>query len=382
METNTSIKYFPGLNALRFIAASLVIFHHVEQYKYWIDMPSLWGTSIIDSMGHKSVSFFFVLSGFLITYLLLCEREKKGFIHLGRFYLRRALRIWPLYFLIVLMALMVVPLFASDMFDVKPYELPVVLSFVLFLPNLLRIVMPRVIGANQLWSVGIEEQFYLIWPVLVGLFAKRMLPFLFTFILLKLLINIGLDVSFHLLEDKEILLRISQITQLYELFPVEQMAIGGVGASLIFLKKDWFLRIIYHPITLTISSVLIPILAIYEIHLLYFSYVDAILFVVVIMNICHHRFLYQLLEFKLFKHLGDISYGIYMWHTIVIVVIMKFMDAFELTTGVNVILHFGSFIITVVVAHLSYRYFEKPFLKFKERFSFDRARFTSEVPKV
>jgi peptidoglycan/LPS O-acetylase OafA/YrhL len=104
--------YFPGLNSLRFLAASAVVFHHVEQYKSWKGLPNIWGTdgvlgAFIDALGHKAVSLFFVLSGFLITYLLLAEVAKTGTVSLRKFYIRRILRIWPLYYIIVLSAIFV-----------------------------------------------------------------------------------------------------------------------------------------------------------------------------------------------------------------------------------------------------------------------------------
>lgn len=379
MEKNQSIKYFPGLNALRFFAASLVIFHHVEQYKNWVGLPNLWGNPVIDSMGHQAVSFFFVLSGFLITYLLLTEKEKKGAIHLGRFYLRRALRIWPLYFLIVFVALLLLPNLVFDLFGAKTYGSSVVISLLLFLPNLLRIIMPQLVGANQLWSVGIEEQFYLIWPVLISIFAKRIVPFLLSFITLKFIINISIVASLDYIQAESIIVKVKQFLMLYELFPVEQMAIGGLGAALIYLGYGRLLKIIYHPLSLFFSLILLTVLSFLETRFVFSSYLDAVLFIVIIMNICHHSYLHRPLEWKLFKHLGDISYGIYMWHTIVIALILKLIYFFELTSQVNLILHLSSFIITLLVAHLSYQYFEKPFLKLKEKCSFDRSVFTVVV---
>ena len=59
--------YFKNLNGLRFFAAFAVILHHLEQYKYWAKLPSNWGNVTVDAFGHKAVSFFFVLSGFLIS---------------------------------------------------------------------------------------------------------------------------------------------------------------------------------------------------------------------------------------------------------------------------------------------------------------------------
>lgn len=376
METNTSIKYFPGFNALRFLAASLVIFHHIEQYKFWLDMPNNWGNALVDSIGHRSVSFFFVLSGFLITYLLLKEREMNGFIHIGKFYMRRALRIWPLYFGIVLLTLFVTPVIAGAVFNIPNYTTSVVLCLVLFLPNLLRVFMPNLVGGNQLWSVGVEEQFYFIWPVLVGFFSKRIIPFLLTFIGAKFLIHILLlAMSMHVY-DQLILIKLNQVIRLYELFPVEQMAVGGLGAAFIYLKKAHILKVIYRPISLTVSAVLISYTSLNPLHFAFNSYIDAIMFCVIIMNVTHYKFIHRLLESRLFKYLGDISYGIYMWHTLIITVLLVVIVKFGLESWVDPILYVGSFIITVLVAHLSYQYFEKPFLRFKNYFSFERVRLT------
>jgi peptidoglycan/LPS O-acetylase OafA/YrhL len=144
--------YFPGLNALRFIAATLVIFHHLEQYKFWGKQESLWGQSFIDALGHKPVSLFFVLSGFLITYLLLEEKRDKKSINIKQFYLKRIFRVWPLYFLIVIIALTIVPIFSGIVFGHMPSpNSPILLiSLILILPNLLRVSFPTLIGASTL----------------------------------------------------------------------------------------------------------------------------------------------------------------------------------------------------------------------------------------
>src|SRR5262245_23508948 len=101
--------YFPNLNGLRFIAAFLVIIHHLEQFKLTFKMDNYWNVPFIEPIGRLGVVLFFVLSGFLITYLLLAEENIKGGISIKSFYVRRILRIWPLYFLIVLLGLWILP---------------------------------------------------------------------------------------------------------------------------------------------------------------------------------------------------------------------------------------------------------------------------------
>src|ERR1700741_1236659 len=94
--------YFPNLNGLRFIAAFLVIIHHIEQIKSILHLPNYLGRiPCISKIGKFGVVLFFVLSGFLITYLLLTEENTFKKISVRQFYMRRILRIWPLYFLIV-----------------------------------------------------------------------------------------------------------------------------------------------------------------------------------------------------------------------------------------------------------------------------------------
>lgn len=89
--------YFKNLNSVRFIAATFVVIHHIEQLKGLAGYPyRSWYV-----LGRTGVILFFALSGFLITSLLLAEQRETGCIHLRKFYVRRALRIWPLYYLIV-----------------------------------------------------------------------------------------------------------------------------------------------------------------------------------------------------------------------------------------------------------------------------------------
>lgn len=101
--------FYKNLNSIRFIAASLVIVHHIEQLKFLNGLDNFSGKSIIFLFGKLGVNIFFVLSGFLITSLLLIEKEKFQKVDIGKFYMRRVLRIWPLYFLIVLTSVFVIP---------------------------------------------------------------------------------------------------------------------------------------------------------------------------------------------------------------------------------------------------------------------------------
>ena len=128
--------YFPGINSLRFFAAMAVVLTHVELVKkllfhlceLWLKTedwivgnawqsifregplkPISWLSPFVTFGGYFGVIFFFVLSGFLITYLLLQEKEESGDIAISKFYVRRILRIWPIYYLVIVLGFFVLP---------------------------------------------------------------------------------------------------------------------------------------------------------------------------------------------------------------------------------------------------------------------------------
>jgi hypothetical protein len=144
-------SYFPALDGLRAICILLVIFNHTRcHYPPFI-------------YGWVGVDIFFVLSGFLITTLLLRERESYGNLSLKGFYTRRAFRILPVYFVVLAGYLVLIPLLR----DWKRWE-----EMKLALPYLLTFTQefrPAATGNiyNQTWSLGYEEKFYLLWPLLV-----------------------------------------------------------------------------------------------------------------------------------------------------------------------------------------------------------------------
>ena len=102
--------YFPGLNGIRFLAALAVMICHMEMTKHWFHEPNIYTVSFVGGvLGDIGVILFFVLSGFLITYLLLQEQQDLGTIKIKQFYIRRILRIWPLYYMVILLGLFVLP---------------------------------------------------------------------------------------------------------------------------------------------------------------------------------------------------------------------------------------------------------------------------------
>lgn len=363
METKRT--YFHGLNALRFFAATLVIFHHLEQYKFWNDQSTLWGLEFIDALGHKPVGFFFVLSGFLITYLLLEENRRNKTIKISEFYLKRVFRIWPLYFVIVFMALVVLPLFTEISFGnlTKPDQPIVVISLLFMIPNLLRISFPNLIGANQLWSVGIEEQFYLFWPLLIKRYAGQVSRFLCLFIVIKLSVHLILVAALQFHEISWLI----KVEKLYALFPIEQMAVGGLGASFLFHKKRKLLRYMESHAAVMVALLFIIISSFMSIDSFLYPTIEAIAFIVVVYQVTINKKIYRHLETKTLNYLGSISYGIYMWHTVAITISITTMDLLGWDGYLTACLL--SLSITFILSFFSFKYLEHPFLQMRKQFS-------------
>src|SRR5262249_40017472 len=155
--------HFPGLNELRFIAWFAVFLAHVEQGKEFYGYHYRFCVH-----GRLGVILFFVISGFLITYLLLSEKWSLGRVSIRDFYVRRILRIWPLYFLLILLCMLVVnrvgPLAApADQAVIDKNFWKIFLGYALFVPTLVR----PVLHTTHVWSVAVEEQFYIAWPWIV-----------------------------------------------------------------------------------------------------------------------------------------------------------------------------------------------------------------------
>jgi peptidoglycan/LPS O-acetylase OafA/YrhL len=158
------------LDSLRGIAVSLVIaFHVFKRAAYFTKHETLYFISDLAGVGWMGVDIFFVLSGFLITSILLKTRDEPGYFK--NFYARRALRIFPLYFVFITLVLLLMPLLDPSFTPQIPRAFPYLLLYQQNWMGLLGdIQLTPFLAAT--WSLAIEEQFYLIWPAVV-FFARR-----------------------------------------------------------------------------------------------------------------------------------------------------------------------------------------------------------------
>lgn len=165
--------YFPALDGLRAVAVSCVLVAHASVRL----LPEEWRFV----GGGLGVQMFFVLSGFLITSLLLQEHVTRGAIDLRSFYIRRALRIWPLYYGTVVLYALVLPqvddrwfsgVYVSANSPAFPAYRDSLAPYFLFLQNYAVDIVDVRLGLGILWSLAVEEQFYLLWPIILILLLK------------------------------------------------------------------------------------------------------------------------------------------------------------------------------------------------------------------
>jgi peptidoglycan/LPS O-acetylase OafA/YrhL len=356
IDMKESTIYLSGLNGLRAIAALAVVFAHISQkgiadfgLPFFIDLP----------MAGYGVTLFFVISGFLITYLLLKEHTKTDTIDIKKFYARRILRIWPIYYLFIIACFLIFfylnktnEIFVSGLW-----------YYVFFAANIPFIFQNGILILVHYWSIGVEEQFYLFWPWIVR-FSKNKL------------LNIAIVIFFMLFVTKLLLwFSLGPGSYSYRFIMVTRfhcMMIGAIGAILFFHRKS---RIIYFFSTKYVqlfSWVLFFLMGLGIIHIPAVVGQEIIAFASLSMIIGQVTVKDRLfnLENKLCDFIGKISYGIYVIHPIIVLVLSRVFKNMDVSTGIKYIVVYSSVIgFTLFFAWLSYTYFEMPFLKLKRRFA-------------
>ena len=330
----------------------MVIVCHLELFKERLGKKNFWKEPLIFESGSAGVDFFFVLSGFLITTLLLVELNETNDISFRKFYVRRILRIWPLYFLIVAICFFVAPYL--ELFRIPGYSEKIFTDFwpklaltATLMPNAALTFWGEMPYAAPLWSVGVEEQFYLVWPLLL-FFPRRLihiLLFICAFIGVKVLLVItGSSVQ---LKDFVVATR------------MECMGIGGLGAYLYHVHRVRVNNVLAFFSICGVVLVLLNATKLFELHHIILS----VLFLLIILNGATNDKSFIKLDGPLFYALGTISYGLYLWHPLCIGI------AIWITSGDGVLYYLISMALTLMVSYLSYHYYEKYFLRLKSKFT-------------
>ena len=363
--------FFPNLDGLRFFSFLLVFFAHSFNADNLLIKEESWYKFIKVRMftdGDIGVSFFFVLSGFLISYLLLKEKEITNKIDIKSFYIRRILRIWPLYYLIVLFGFFIFPILKSY-FGYIPLETADPLLCSTFLNNFDRMHhIPDASVLAILWSIAIEEQFYLVWPLL--LYFIR--PDFYKYIFLNI---IFISTLFRIIYINEISIEV------HTLGVIADMAIGGLGAFMILFNSRFLSKIINLPKSIIIIPYIFILMFIvfkYEIFqseamFILKRIVMASFFILIIMeqNYSRNSF-FKVGTWKTVTWLGKYTYGLYCLHEIGILICLTLLRKFSLNQYSWQMWFLEipiSMFFSIALSWLSYTYYESWFLKKKLKFS-------------
>jgi peptidoglycan/LPS O-acetylase OafA/YrhL len=344
-------------------------------------------------MGGTAVTFFFVLSGFLITYLLLAEKQQTGTISLKDFYLKRIFRIWPLYFLIVTVGIFFIP-FIHELTipGFEEYKISWVNTalFLSILPNIVFATEGFTPYLVQTWSIGVEEQFYMIWPLIFMCMRKPikgMIATIFIYVVAFILIRIGLTGAFAELAATEEFW--SKMLSIIRYTRIDCMAIGGIGAYLLFERKPSFLRAIYHPAVLTAALSITVVLMGAGIKFPAFGHqVYAVLFLVIILNVAVNpgKRILLMLENNWMNYLGKISYGLYMYHFPMIGIAIALLRSRILSQQMdwvsNCSLYVLTLLLTITVSALSYHLFESKVMSLRPAFGWLNTRKRRHEPLI
>jgi len=346
----------PCLDGLRALAILLVIFAHGHfPGDRFGPIPMLKGRC-----GFLGVQVFFVLSGFLISTLMLREIQRRGQVHLGHFYLRRALRIIPVY---AAYLLLVAILDASGVVRLQSRQWLAAATYTVnFLPR------PLPLAMSHLWSLCVEEHFYLLWPLLMVVLPPR-----WCFRAIPACLVLAFVARWILLAVSDAPIDLLTFTRIDDI---------AVGCGLAYLARSPSARLWLHWFTSyrclallcllfavsqvclsrTVGSSLLPPAALHfglalsnDVNVLAIA---ALMWAVLTRP---HGFLGRFLNHPAAVHLGVLSYSIYIWH---VPFFMREEPAWLCSFPQCLLLIF-------VAASVSYRWIEKPFLTWKDRLSIE-----------
>ena len=348
--------YFPSLNGIRAICALLVLKEHAK----W----AIHGAPQMFEWGFLGVDMFFTISGFLIVSLLLRERDRTGQIDLKQFYVRRTLRIFPIYYLAIgFLLFLAVASYAhsTKTWDMYKWSFPV---FALYLQD----VVPISLGVMfHTWSLSMEEQFYLIWPSVEKYLKKRwVVPFVVLLIVFWQFCNFGYlsdaltaiygpsgpvrpiflitftpillgVLAAHAMHDPKTGLRVTAVLKNRWAAPL--LLLGAAACCEVSTHLQGITRLLVHVLLcLMLVALVVNPRAIFS----------------------------RVLQSRVMFYLGSISYGIYLYHVFVLWAVGRLCESlgvalkpFELFLVITPI--------SIGLAAVSFKYFETPIMNLRHR---------------
>ncbi|MCK9207851.1 MAG: acyltransferase [Salinivirgaceae bacterium] len=309
------------------------------------------------------VPVFFVLSGFLISYLMLKEQESPTSFSIKNFYIRRILRIWPVFFIVIGFGFIVFPILRTLILGLPNIETANPIKYVFFLSNLDQIKinqLPYGVGLGPTWSVSVEEQFYLIWPIFLLLFPKRKF-------IIPILILMGVSITTA---------PVFELSSKHTLFCFIYLTSGAFFAYLSFYYHALIKKIVaVNPIWFIVSVILIGTLIQYGLNNRFYFLIIWLIALLIGYSIVFQCFSgrLNLKRIPVIENIGKYTYGLYLYHSICIFFVHSFMfDLLKVDeTALNVVIvgPVLSLMLSLIVSIFSYEIMEKKLLKLKDKFS-------------
>lgn len=360
--TYRATRVFGSLDGLRALAVLAVVWHHSPAGRGLGVGGSLWPASF---RGYLGVDLFFVLSGFLITTLLLREREHFGRIAVGQFLARRALRIMPLYYAVLGLAAFYLGVVSPDVAMAAPFfaDLP---WYATFTSNWLHAGTFFII----LWSLAAEEQFYIAWSTLMRALDDGAAYVAAAVIVVGLLANYGaLDAALAALLGP----RFRELDMVQATFT--PLALGCLAAWLLHGERGFeaATRMLGARAAAPLAMfVLIALASSPEPEPLRFARPFTQLAMTALVVACVVREdngLARGLRLRALARLGVVSYGVYLWHIVTLQFVRPWAESLALPSAPSAWLIFGANALAAwCVAEISYRAFERRFLRLKRHF--------------
>jgi len=373
MINSSADVYFKQLNGIRFIAVFLVLLDH-------------WLVPILPiPLGHLGVVIFFVLSGFLITRILFLNADEikntqsSAWPKIIRFIYRRSLRIFPIYFILLTVGLI---------FNISNFKVlwPWLISYT---PNIYIMIKGQWLGTwDHLWSLAVEEQYYLIFPYFIFFINKNKYKRLFV---LMICLGIFSRCIFYIIAPHDIIEKYWMFSYVNPLSAIDCFGLGGILAYYYHYDYINFLKIAGKKklLLITLTAVFISLLLSHYSNFTYDNLWFSILerstaavfayFLIMTALLEKNNLLGKFLENKLIMYLGSISYGIYLYHNLVFNyyhlngnTIWSFLsNKFVFLNGLNsefIFLRFLlNFLLLISLASFSWFYIEKPINRLKNK---------------
>lgn len=356
---------FDNLDSIRTIAFFCVFLMHAfsSTVESVINDPIFQFANSFREFFNFGVPVFFVLSGFLISFLILKEQETSSSFSIKKFYIRRILRIWPVYYMVIIFGFFIFPILRTYFLNMPTIENANFINYFFFLSNFDQIsnnALPFGVGLGPTWSVGVEEQFYLIWPVFLMLFPKR--KFIYPIIVL-MIVSIISSKFFNLAEQNT-------------LFCFIYLTSGALFAYLSFYYMEFIHKIVsINSIWFIIAITVIIFLIQYGVNSVF--KIPSVLLIAIIIG---YSIVFQCFSGKLslnklplIERLGKYTYGLYLYHSICVFVIHTLMydviKVKENTITVVLISPVLSLFLSILISYCSYRFIESYFLSLKNKFT-------------